>query len=143
MAQPLDVHVTKTVVIGDAHLDESFSRNSGPGGQSVNTSDSRVELRFHIGNFPGFSEQQKSQLHERLHTTLIDGCVVVTAAENRQQLANRKAARERLAQILREGLAPPPARRRATKPSRGSIERRLAGKKRRSSIKKDRRRPID
>jgi len=80
---------------------------------------------------------------DALATRLVDGRITIAAAERRSQLANRKIARERLAQLLREAVAPPPRARRATKPTRGSKERRLAGKKRRSEVKRGRSRPAD
>lgn len=139
MALEPGLSVTASVWIPASHLVESFSRNSGPGGQSVNTADSRVELRFDVARYPGFTAAQRQQLLTRLSSSLRDGVVLVTAAEHRQQLANREAARERLATILRQALAPPPKRRRPTRPSRGSVERRITKKKQRSALKRSRR----
>src|SRR5438034_8122562 len=90
------------VVIPAHELVEQFSRSSGPGGQSVNTTDSRVELRFDVGSSVAFSEPQRARALERLGTT-----VVITASEHRSQHRNRVAARVRLADQVRDALAPP------------------------------------
>ncbi|GAA2032024.1 alternative ribosome rescue aminoacyl-tRNA hydrolase ArfB [Terrabacter terrae] len=126
------------VVIPAAELVERFSRSSGPGGQGVNTTDSRVELVFEPGTSDALTAAQRDRLAAALAPRLVGGRVTVVASEFRSQLRNRAAARERLADLLREGLAPPPAPRRATKPTRGSKERRIEGKKRRAQVKSGR-----
>jgi ribosome-associated protein len=128
------------VVIPDDELRWRFSRSSGPGGQSVNTSDSRVELSYDVarGSLP---RHLRERALERLADRLVDGVLTVTASEYRSQHRNREAARTRLAELLTEATAPPPPKRRPTKPSRGAKERRLAGKKRRGETKALRRRP--
>ncbi len=118
-----------------------FSRASGPGGQGVNTTDSRVELSYDVAGSPALPEPMRERAVGRLGDRLVDGVLTVTASEHRSQLANRRAAEERLVAALDEALAPPPRRRRPTRPSRGSVERRLAGKQRRSRDKQMRRRP--
>ena len=120
-----------------------FSRSGGPGGQSVNTADSRVELSFDVRRSTAFPEPVRERLLSRLSHRLVDGVLTIAASEYRSQLRNRQAARARLVELLTEASAPPPPRRRATRPTRGSQERRLAGKKRRSETKTLRRRPID
>ena len=96
-----------------------FSRSSGPGGQGVNTADSRVELSVAPLELPGLSDAQRARLADRLSGRLVDGVLTLAASEHRQQLRNRQAARERLAAVLRAALAPPPAPRRRTKPTPG------------------------
>jgi ribosome-associated protein len=128
----------REVVIPAVELIERFSRASGPGGQGVNTTDSRVELVYEPGTSVALSEPQRERVLANLGTRLVGGRVTVVASEHRSQLRNRAAARERLADLLREALAPPPPPRRATKPTRGSQHRRLAGKKRRSDVKSGR-----
>jgi ribosome-associated protein len=135
---PDDLVVTSRFVIPDGELSERFSRSSGPGGQGVNTADSRVELSYDVAGSPSVPEHLRPRLLERLAGRLVGGVLTIAASEHRTQLANRRAARERLAQVLREAAAPPPARRRPTKPTRGSKERRLAGKKQRGEIKRGR-----
>ncbi|MFL6024599.1 MAG: alternative ribosome rescue aminoacyl-tRNA hydrolase ArfB [Marmoricola sp.] len=112
-------------------LTERFSRSSGPGGQSVNTTDSRVELLFDPATSTAFTEAQQ----RRIVRALPPGPVSVTASEHRSQLRNRTAARDRLVAILREAVAPPPPPRRPTKPSRASQRRRVEGKKQRGRTK--------
>ncbi|MEV0156458.1 alternative ribosome rescue aminoacyl-tRNA hydrolase ArfB [Micromonospora sp. NPDC050686] len=126
-------------VVPAAELRERFSRSSGPGGQGVNTTDSRVELSFDLAASPSLPEPLRARALDRLSGRLVDGVVTVAASEHRAQLANREAARERLAAMLREAIAPPPPPRRPTRPSRGAKERRLADKKRQSQRKRDRR----
>ncbi|WP_416563170.1 alternative ribosome rescue aminoacyl-tRNA hydrolase ArfB [Nocardia testacea] len=134
-----DLTVTRTLVIPAAELRERFSRSSGPGGQHVNTTDSRVELSFDLAYSPSVPESLRTRMLGRLATRLVDGVLTIAASEHRAQLQNRAAARERLAALLRDAAAPPPPVRRATKPSRGAKERRIAAKKRRGITKRNRR----
>lgn len=138
-----DLVVTDRVVLPAAELRERFSRSSGPGGQGVNTTDSRVELSLDVADSPSIPDHLRDRVLGRLRPRLVDGTVTVVATERRSQLANRRVARERLAQLLREALAPPPPPRRRTRPTRGSVERRLAAKQRRGEVKRARRRPGD
>ena len=131
--------VTPSVVIPASELRERFSRSSGPGGQGVNTADSRVELSYDLATSGALTPELRDRALTRLSTRLVDGVLTVAASEHRNQLANRQAARVRLAGLLRAALRAPAPARRATKPSRGSVERRLAGKRRRADIKRGRR----
>ncbi|MEW2327166.1 alternative ribosome rescue aminoacyl-tRNA hydrolase ArfB [Micromonospora chersina] len=133
------LRVTDRLVLPDAELRERFSRSSGPGGQGVNTTDSRVELSFDLAGSPSVPEPLRARALDRLAGRLVDGVLTVAASEHRAQLANREAARERMAALLREAVAPPPKPRRPTRPSRAAKERRLAEKKRQSQRKRDRR----
>jgi ribosome-associated protein len=134
-----DLVVRSGLAIPAAELRWRFSRASGPGGQSVNTSDSRVELSFDIASSSALSPVLRARALEALAGRLVDGVLTVTAAEHRSQLQNRKAALTRLAALVREAVAPPPRARRATRPTRGAVERRLDAKRRRSSTKAMRR----
>ena len=138
-----DLPVTGALVVPAAALHWRFSRSSGPGGQGVNTADSRVELSIAPLELPGLSDVQLQRLADRLADRLagrlVDGVLTVTASEHRRQLRNRQAARERLAAVLRAALAPPAAARRRTRPTRGSQERRIQAKKQRGQLKKQRR----
>lgn len=132
------VRVTDTLSIPASELTWRFSRSSGPGGQGVNTADSRVELLWDpttSAAVEALSETMRDRLMSRLRDGLVNGAVVIVSSENRAQLRNRATARDRLAQTVREALAPPPRARRATRPTRGSVERRLTAKKNRGSIK--------
>lgn len=131
--------VTRTLVVPAAELSERFSRSSGPGGQGVNTADSRVELSFDLAASPSVPGWLRTRMLARLGNRLVNGVLTVTASEHRAQLQNRAAARERMARILREAAAAPPPVRRPTKPTKGSKERRIAEKKRRSQTKQGRR----
>ncbi|WFE64379.1 alternative ribosome rescue aminoacyl-tRNA hydrolase ArfB [Micromonospora sp. WMMD714] len=133
------LRVTDRWTVPAAELRERFSRSSGPGGQGVNTTDSRVELSFDLAGTSGLPPVLRERALERLAGRLVDGVLTIAASEHRAQLANREAARERLAALLREAVAPPPPPRRPTRPSRGAKERRLADKKRQSQRKRDRR----
>lgn len=121
-----------------SELTERFSRSSGPGGQGVNTADSRVELSYDVAGAPSVPDHLRARLLARLSSRLVGGVLTIAASEHRTQLANRRAARERLAQLLREAAAPPAPTRRPTRPTRGSKERRLAAKKRRGETKRGR-----
>lgn len=131
--------VRGTIVIPAHELHWSFSRSSGPGGQGVNTTDSRVQLSFDLANTPSISDALKARAVERLRTRLVNGCIVVSASEHRSQLLNREEAQRRLADILDRALAPPPRKRRATKPSKASVDRRIKAKKTRGQVKRLRR----
>ncbi|MCL2585544.1 MAG: aminoacyl-tRNA hydrolase [Streptosporangiales bacterium] len=127
------------LLIPAGELSERFSRSSGPGGQGVNTTDSRVELSFDVARSPSLTETARLRAAERLASRLSGGVLTVASSGERSQLMNREEARERLAAILREALAPPRPPRVATKPSRGARERRLENKRRRSATKRNRR----
>jgi ribosome-associated protein len=132
------LRIGRSVVVPDRELSERYSRSSGPGGQGVNTTDSRVELSFDVARSPSLPETTRARMLARLEGRLVDGVITVAASEHRAQLANRRAARERLAALLTEAAAPPPRKRRATKPSRAAKQRRLDQKKRRSETKRGR-----
>jgi ribosome-associated protein len=134
-----DLELTPDLVIPAAELSERFSRSSGPGGQGVNTADSRVELSFDLANTTAFPPHLRARALERLAGRLVDGVLTVAASEHRNQLANRRAARVRMAALLNAALRPPAPKRRPTKPSRRSVERRLAAKRRRGDTKRGRR----
>jgi ribosome-associated protein len=125
----------RSVTIPESEVSWRFSRSSGPGGQSVNTADSRADLLFDVARSESLGELRDRVL-ERLGPRLVDGVLVVSASEHRSQLRNREAAEARLVEILTEATAPPPRKRRATKPSRGAVERRLEDKARRSTVKR-------
>jgi ribosome-associated protein len=136
--------VTDRVSVPEHELTWRFSRSSGPGGQSVNTTDSRAELSYDVAGSPCLPDDLRARALARLSGRLVDGVLTVAASEHRSQLQNREAAEQRLAQLLREALAPPPPPRRATRPTRGSKERRLEDKRQRSQVKRQRRtRPED
>ncbi|MEU7568022.1 alternative ribosome rescue aminoacyl-tRNA hydrolase ArfB [Streptomyces fradiae] len=131
------------VIRGSVSLPESelvwrFSRSSGPGGQHVNTSDSRVELRFDLARTQALPPVWKERALERLADRLTGGVLVVRASEHRSQWRNREAAAVRLAGLLAEATAPPPRPRRPTRIPRGINERRLREKKQRSETKRGR-----
>jgi ribosome-associated protein len=133
------LRVTRSVVIPERELAWRFSRSSGPGGQSVNTADSRVELSLDVARSTALGPVQRARVLERLSRRLVEGVLTVKASEHRSQLRNREAALERMAKTLAAALAPPPPRRRPTRPTRGAVERRLADKKRRARTKRLRR----
>jgi ribosome-associated protein len=137
MSEPgSDLHVRpgpglpRGLVVPASELVEQFSRSSGPGGQSVNTTDSRVELRYDVESSDALDEVQRRRALDRIGRT-----VVVTASEHRSQHRNRVAARARLAERLRAALAPPALTRVPTKPSRASQRRRVDAKVRRGRVK--------
>ncbi|MBS44815.1 MAG: aminoacyl-tRNA hydrolase [Nocardioides sp.] len=130
LAVPPGPGLPRGLVLPTAELVERFSRSPGPGGQSVNTSDSRVELEYDVEGSSVLSRTQRERAVAALGPRL-----VVTASEHRSQHRNRVAARERLAARLREALAPPPPVRRPTRPSRSSQRRRVEAKKQRGRTK--------
>ncbi len=137
----MDLEVTPALTIPASELGWRFSRSSGPGGQHVNTSDSRVELFWNVIESAVLSDDQRMRLVARLERRLVSGVITVTASEQRSQLRNREIAVAKLAELVAAGLAPDAPRRRATKPTRGSNRRRLAAKGQRSETKRNRQRP--
>ncbi len=135
------IRITPEVAIPVAELEFRASRASGPGGQGVNTTDSRVELRFDLAGSPSLSDEAKELALRRLGPRVDSGGVLrVVAQAQRSQLANRRAAMERFAELLAGALATPRARR-PTRPTRASTARRVESKRRRSATKRLRDRP--
>lgn len=130
----------RDVKIPDAELTWRFSRSSGPGGQSVNTSDSRVELVWDLAHTAALTPAQRERALARLEARLTDGVLTVTASEHRSQLRNRDAARARLVALVTEAIRPV-RERRPTKPTKGSQRRRIEAKKRRGETKRMRQQP--
>jgi ribosome-associated protein len=141
MADDLQLHDGRGAVllIPAEELRWRFSRSGGPGGQAVNTTDSRVELVFDLAATQALPPLLKERALGRLGPRLVAGELVVVASEHRSQWRNRQAARRRLQALLEEALRPPPPPRRPTRPGRGAVERRLEAKRRRASIKSQRR----
>ena len=131
--------VVRGITIPPEELSWRFSRSQGPGGQSVNTTDSQAELSFDVLRSVVLPAQMRERALEALAGRLSDGVLTVAASEFRSQLRNREAAAERLSALLTEATAPPPPPRRKSRPTRGSVERRLAEKQRRSETKRLRR----
>jgi ribosome-associated protein len=127
------------ITIPPDELSWRFSRSTGPGGQSVNTTDSRAELSFNLAESETLPPVLKQRALAALASRLADGVITITAAEYRSQLRNREAAAERLSELLTAATAAPPPPRRPTRPTRASKERRLAAKQRRSQTKRLRR----
>lgn len=129
------------LTIPDHELDISFTRSSGPGGQHVNTSSTKVELRFDVCSSPSLSARQRDRITEALGSRLTnDGVLILTASEHRSQTRNREAVIGRFANLMSEALRPVRPRR-ATLPSRAARRRRIEAKKRRAETKALRRRP--
>jgi ribosome-associated protein len=134
----LDVIVRGTTIPPD-ELTWRFSRSPGPGGQSVNTADTRVELSYDLATSGALPPVLRERALAALHDRLTGGVITIVASEYRSQLRNREAAAGRLAELLTEATAPPPRPRRPTRPSRAATERRLADKQRRGQTKRLRR----
>src|SRR4029077_6700613 len=136
---PDDLRVNGWLVIPGSELHERFSRSSGPGGQSVNTSDTRGELSFDVQRSSVLPDWARIRIAERLAGRLTDGVLTVAASDQRSQLVNRQNAGVRRPHMLRESVAAPPRPRVPTRPSRCANERRLEAKRNRSAIKRGRR----
>jgi ribosome-associated protein len=134
-----DLPVTPSLTIPAEELRWRFSRSSGPGGQGVNTTDSRVELSWDVTSSAVLNPTARARALDRLAGRLVDGVLTVSASQFRSQLRNRQAARTRLAELVRQAIAPPAPARRPTKPSAGARQRRLDDKRRRAEIKRMRR----
>ncbi|MGL4309303.1 MAG: alternative ribosome rescue aminoacyl-tRNA hydrolase ArfB [Paracoccaceae bacterium] len=134
----MPLHITETIAIADWELTESFVRSSGPGGQNVNKVSTAVELRFEAERSPNLPPPVKTRL-KRLagRRWTLDGALILQVDETRSQARNREIARERLADLIRAALVAP-KRRVATKPTYGSVQRRLVAKKVRGDVKSGR-----
>lgn len=130
-----------SVTIPADDLQWRFSRSSGPGGQHVNTSATRVSLSVDVTSCRGLGRTRRERALERLSGRLVDGVLTVNVQDHRSQARNRAEAVERMTETLAEATAPPPRRRRPTKPSRAARQRRLDAKKRRGDLKRTRSRP--
>ncbi len=137
----MDLEVGPALTIPAAELRWRFSRSSGPGGQHVNTSDSRVQLTWNPAESLVLTDQQRARILERLGRRLVGGAVTVTVSEQRSQLRNRVAAVDALREIVADALAPDAAPLRPPRPTKGSQRRRLAAKTQRSATKQQRKRP--
>jgi ribosome-associated protein len=135
---PGDLRVRGSAVIPEDELTWRFSRSSGPGGQSVNTTDSRVELSYDVAASTALGPVLKARAQQRLAGRLTNGILTVSASEHRSQLRNREAAERRLVHVLRDAIAAPPRPRRPTRPTRAGVERRLKSKRQRSETKRQR-----
>ena len=130
--------IKSSLVIPLKELQWRFSRSSGPGGQSVNKTDSRVELIFDIEGSSVLIPSQKERLLEKYQSRLIGSCLRVVASDERSQYKNRQLASNRMANLIREGLKPSSKSRRITKPTRASQQRRIDKKKQRGALKQQR-----
>ena len=134
----MDLTINSRLVIPSNELKWRFSKSSGPGGQGVNKTDSRVELVFDINRSSVFGPFHKKRLLELHKSRCVNGCLNIVASEERSQHQNRQLAMARLADLLQEGLKPPPKARKATKPTLASQKRRVIAKKLRGALKQTR-----
>jgi ribosome-associated protein len=137
----MDLEVSPALTIPASELGWRFSRSPGPGGQHVNTSDSRAAVSWSIADSGVLSDEQRTILLSRLGHRLVAGVITVAASEQRSQLRNREIALDKLGLLVKKALAPDAPPRRPTKPTRGSNRRRLAAKGERSQTKQQRQRP--
>lgn len=131
------IPVTRRIQLDERELSETFMRASGPGGQNVNKVSTAVELRFDVRNSPSLPDDVRARLEKLAGGRLtLDGVLIITAQEHRSQDRNRAEALEKLLELIREAAKPPPPKRRPTKPTKGSQQRRMDSKTKRGGIKK-------
>lgn len=130
------IRVTPEIDIDEREIEESFVRASGPGGQNVNKLSTAVQLRFDVRRSPSLAPEVRNRLERLAGSRLTnDGVLVLTAQRHRTQLRNRQDALDRLVELIRQA-AVRPVKRRPTKPTKASRERRIEGKKRRAGVKR-------
>lgn len=131
----MPLQVSNNIIIQDWEITEHFDRASGSGGQRVNKVSTKVTLRFEAERSPNLSDQVKVRLKKFAGSKwTVDGAIVLQVDDHRSQVMNRELARERLVELIRKALVVQ-KKRRATKPTRGSVERRIKAKKTRSEVK--------
>ena len=136
----MDLIITSRLVIPSRELKWRFSRSSGPGGQKVNKTNTRVEIIFNIEESKVLNDYQKKVLTKKLKTKLVNNCICLAVQEERNQLLNRQIAIIRISSVIRNSLKNSSKVRKATKPSKASQNRRLDSKKKRGELKKNRQR---
>ena len=134
----MDLIITSRLVIPSRELKWRFSRSSGPGGQKVNKTNTRVEIIFNIEESKVLNDYQKKVLTKKLKTKLVNNCICLAVQEERNQLLNRQIAIKRISSVIRNSLKNSSKIRKATKPSKASQNRRLDSKKKRGELKKNR-----
>ena len=134
----MDLIITSRLVIPSRELKWRFSRSSGPGGQKVNKTNTRVEIIFNIDESKVLNDYQKKVLTKKLKTKLVNNCICLAVQEERNQLLNRQIAIKRISSVIRNSLKNSSKIRKATKPSKASQNRRLDSKKKRGELKKNR-----
>lgn len=131
------IPVTASISLDESEIEESFVRAAGPGGQHVNKTSTAVQLRFDVRNSPSLPERVRRNLERLAGRRLTkDGVLVLVAQDTRSQEMNRQAALDRLIELIREAAKPPPPIRRATKPTKGSQQRRMDSKTKRGVVKR-------
>ena len=136
----MDLIITSRLVIPSRESKWRFSRSSGPGGQKVNKTNTRVEIIFNIEESKVLNDYQKKVLTKKLKTKLVNNCICLAVQEERNQLLNRQIAIKRISSVIRNSLKNSSKIRKATKPSKASQNRRLDSKKKRGELKKIRQR---
>ena len=136
----MDLIITSRLVIPSRELKWRFSRSSGPGGQKVNKTNTRVEIIFNIEESKVLNDYQKKVLTKKLKNKLVNNCICLAVQEERNQLLNRQIAIIRISSVIRNSLKNSSKVRKATKPSKASQNRRLDSKKKRGELKKNRQR---
>ena len=134
----MDLIITSRLVIPSRELKWRFSRSSGPGGQKVNKTNTRVEIIFNIDESKVLNDYQKKVLTKKLKTKLVNNCICLAVQEERNQLLNRQIAIKRISSEIRNSLKNSSKIRKATKPSKASQNKRLDSKKKRGELKKNR-----
>ena len=134
----MDLIITSRLVIPSRELKWRFSRSSGPGGQKVNKTNTRVEIIFNIDESKVLNDYQKKVLTKKLKTKLVNNCICLAVQEERNQLLNRQIAIKRISSVIRNSLKNSSKIRKATKPSKASQNRRIDSKKKRGELKKNR-----
>ena len=139
----MNLEITQELSIPINEIQWRFSRSSGPGGQNINKTESKVEIIFNIKKSKALNFSQKNLLLEKLKNKIVNGYISIKVQEKRSQLKNRELAIQRLISLLKEIIMKEEKIRKISRPTKSSQKRRVESKKKRGELKKNRNKKLE